>query len=52
MKKTYILLMAAAALILGACHHATHYTDDLPEGEDTGKYPASTGLGFLGNDLA
>lgn len=52
MKKTYILLMAAAALILGACHHATHYTDDLPEGEDTGKYPASDGLGFLGNDLA
>lgn len=52
MKKTYILLVAAAALILGACHHATHYTDDLPEGEDTGKYPASAGLGFLGNDLA
>ena len=52
MKKTYILLMAAAALILGACHHATHYTDDLPEGEDTGKYPAPDGMGFLGNDLA
>lgn len=52
MKKTYILLMAAAALILGACHHATHYPDDLPEGEDTGKYPAPDGMGFLGNDLA
>lgn len=52
MKKTYILLMAAAALILGACHHATHYPDDLPEDEDTGKYPAPDGMGFLGNDLA
>lgn len=52
MKKTYILLMAAAALVLGACHHATHYQDDMPQGEDSGKYPAPQGLGYLGNDLA
>ena len=52
MKKTYILLMAAAALILGACHHPTHYKEDMPEGEDSGKYPTPDGQGFLGNDLA
>ena len=52
MKKTYILLMAAAALILGACHHATHYEDDMPQDEDSGKYPAPNGKGYLGNDLA
>ena len=52
MKKTYILLMAAAALILGACHHATHYQEDMPQDEDPGKYPAPDGKGYLGNDLS
>ena len=52
MKKYYILLMAAAALALGACHHPTHYDDDIPEGGEGGKYPTPDGQGYLGNDLA
>ena len=52
MKKVYIILMAAAALVLGSCSHPTHFEADMPQDEDTHKYPAPDGLGFLGNDLA
>ena len=52
MKKTYILLIAAAALALGACTHKTHFEVDMPQDEKTDKYPAPDGQGFLGNDLA
>ncbi len=51
MKKIYILLMAAAALTLGACQHKTHFEVDMPQDEKTDKYPAPDGLGYLGNDL-
>ncbi len=51
MKKTYILLMAAAALTLGACQHKTHFPEDMPQDEKTDKYSAPDGLGYLGNDL-
>ena len=51
MKKTYILLIAAAALILGACTHKPHFEVDMPQDENPGKYPSSEGQGFLGNDL-
>ena len=51
MKQTYILLMAAAALTLGACTHKTHFEVDMPQDEQTDKYPAPNGRGFLGNDL-
>ena len=39
MKKTYLLLMAAAALILGACTHPTHFELDMPQDENPQKYP-------------
>ncbi len=52
MKQTYLLLMAAAALTLGACQHKTHFPEDMPQDEQTDKYPAPDGQGFLGNDLA
>lgn len=52
MKKTYILLIAASALTLGACTHKTHFEMDMPQDEKTDKYPAPDGQGFLGNDLA
>jgi len=52
MKKTYILLIAASALTLGACTHKTHFEVDMPQDEKTDKYPAPDGQGFLGNDLA
>ena len=52
MKKTYILILAAAALTLGACTHKTHFEVDMPQDEDSGKYPAPEGQGFLGNDLS
>lgn len=51
MKKTYLLLMAAAALILGACTHPTHFELDMPQDENPQKYPAPQGVGYLGNDL-
>ena len=52
MKKTYILLIAASSLILGACTHKAHFEEDMPKDEQTDKYPAPDGQGFLGNDLA
>ena len=52
MKQTHILLIAAAALTLGACTHKTHFEVDMPQDEKTDKYPAPDGQGFLGNDLA
>ena len=48
MKQTHILLMAAAALTLGACTHKTHFEVDMPQDEQTDKYPAPNGRGFLG----
>lgn len=51
MKKTYIILMAAASLTLGACQHKTHFEVDMPQDEQTDKYPAPDGIGYLGNDL-
>lgn len=51
MKKTYILLIAASALTLGACTHKTHFEVDMPQDEQTDKYPAPQGRGFLGDDL-
>lgn len=44
--------MAAAALVLGSCSHPAHYEEDMPEGEESGKYPAPEGIGYLGNDLS
>lgn len=52
MKQTYILLMAAATLTLGACTHKTHFEVDMPQDEQTDKYPTPDGLGYLGNDLS
>ena len=43
--------MAAAAFTLGACTHKTHFEVDMPQDEQTDKYPAPDGRGFLGNDL-
>jgi hypothetical protein len=51
MKKTYLLILAAAALMLGACTHNTHFELDMPQDENPQKYPAPNGVGFLGNDL-
>ena len=51
MKKTYILLMAAAALTLSACQYKSHFQVDMPQDEDPGKYPSAEGIGYLGNDL-
>ena len=51
MKQTYLLLMAAAALIVGSCQYKTHFPEDMPQDEQTDKYPAPDGRGFLGNDL-
>lgn len=52
MKQTHILLIAAAAaLTLGSCTHKTHFDVDMPQDEQTDKYPAPDGKGFLGNDL-
>ncbi|MBP3202275.1 MAG: FimB/Mfa2 family fimbrial subunit, partial [Bacteroidales bacterium] len=52
MKQTCILLMAAVALSFGACTHKTHFEVDMPQDEQTDKYPAPDGLGYLGNDLS
>lgn len=52
MKKTYIILLTAAALLsLGSCKHKTHFEVDMPQDEQTDKYPAPQGRGFLGDDL-
>lgn len=51
MKKTYILLTAAAALTLGACTHKPHFEVDMPQDATPGKYSAPEGQGFLGNEL-
>lgn len=51
MKQTYLLLMAAAALSVGSCQYKTHFPEDMPQDEQTDKYPAPDGLGYLGNDL-
>ena len=51
MKKTYLYIIAAAALMLGACTHPTHFDLDMPQDENPQKYPAPSGVGFLGNDL-
>ena len=51
MKQTYLLLMAAAALSVSSCQYKTHFPEDMPQDEQTDKYPAPDGLGYLGNDL-
>jgi len=43
--------MAAAALVLGSCHHPIHFDVDMPQDENPDKYPSGDGLGYLGNDL-
>lgn len=52
MKRIHLILTAAATLSLLACSHETHFEIDMPQDEQTQKYPSSTGYGFLGNDLA
>ena len=52
MKKTYIILLSAVLLGVAACTHKTHFEVDMPQDEQTDKYPAPDGRGFLGNDLA
>ena len=52
MKKINMILMAFAVLTLGSCSHAIHFDQDMPQDENTSKYPAPDGLGYLGNDLA
>ena len=44
--------MAAAAFTLTACHHGSHFDEDIPQYVDPDKYPTDEGIGYLGNDLA
>ena len=52
MKKTYIILLSAVLLGVAACTHKTHFEVDMPQDEQSDKYPAPDGIGYLGNDLA
>lgn len=38
--------------MLAACSHPTHFEVDMPQEEQTDKYPTPDGLGYLGNDLS
>ncbi len=51
MKRINLILTAVATLSLLACSHKTHFEVDMPQDEQTHKYPSSDGYGFLGNDL-
>ena len=51
MKRINLILTAVATLSLLACSHKTHFEVDMPQDEQTQKYPSADGYGFLGNDL-